>query len=172
MTGPARFDAQSYILPAIADGRRPTLGPLPAEAAHPLSAEIAAMHPWREYPYPVEAFYRMLTAHEPGAPRFAILLEEEIVGVCLIRTAWLRGPYLQFLALVPRAHNLGIGGALLAWLESEARRAEERNLWVAASQINPGAIRFYERAGFTKVADLENLAYEGYMEFLFRKRLT
>lgn len=172
MMGPARFDALNYSLPAIADGRVPTLGPLPAEAVYPLSEAIAAMDPWHTYRYPAEALRRMLTGNEPGVPRLAISLGREIVGVCVIRTAWLRGPYLQFLALLPTAHNRGIGAAFLAWMEGEARRAEERNLWVAASQINTGAIRFYERAGFTKVADLDNLACDGRTEFLFRKRLT
>ncbi|HET6322064.1 MAG TPA: GNAT family N-acetyltransferase [Hyphomicrobium sp.] len=172
MTGPARFDALNYSLPAIADGRVPTLGPLPAAAVPPLCEAIVAMDPWRKYPFPPDAFCRMLTADEPGAPRLAISLEGEIVGVCVIRAAWLRGPYLQFLALLPKVHNRGVGGAFLAWLEGEARRAEERNLWVAASAINTGAIRFYERAGFTKVADLDELVCDGYMEFLFRKRLT
>jgi ribosomal protein S18 acetylase RimI-like enzyme len=56
--------------------------------------------------------------------------------------------------------------------ETEARAAEERNLWVLASQINAGAIRFYERHGFEKVADLDGLAYDGRTEFMFRKRLV
>jgi len=172
MTGPARFEARNYSLPAIADGSVPALGPLPEKIAPALSEAIVTMDPWRTYHYPAEALCRMLTADEAGVPRFAISLDSAIVGACVIRPTWLRGPYLQFLALLPAAHNRGIGAAFLAWMEDEARRAEERNLWVAASQINTGAIRFYERAGFTKVADLDDLACDGRTEFLFRKRIT
>jgi len=158
MTGSVRFDAPNYLLPPIADGQVPALGPVPADAAPALSEAIAAMDPWRSYGYPADALFRMLCANEPGTSRFAISLEGEIAGACVIRSTWLRGPYLQFLALLPAAHNRGIGAAFLDWMECEARRAEERNLWVAAPQINSGAIRFYERAGFTKVANLDDLA--------------
>ena len=60
----------------------------------------------------------------------------------------------------------------MAFMEREARAAEERNLWVAASEINDGAIRFYERHGFVRVAALDGLAYDDRVEFLLRKRLA
>jgi len=114
----------------------------------------------------------MLAAVEPGAPRLSLSLDGTVVGAAVIRTAWLRGPYLQFFAVLPDAQGRGVGAAFLSWMEREARAADERNLWVVASQINTGAIRFYQRHGFTHIADLDDLAYDGRTEFLFRKRIV
>lgn len=171
MSAPAQREEPRYEL-LLPDGAVVTLGPLSAHDAMPLSEAIGAMDPWRTYGYPASALYRMLAAHEAGAPRFAFILDDAAVGAAIIRASWLRGPYLQFLALLPNAQGRGIGTAFLAWMERKARMAEERNLWVAASEINTGAIRFYERHGFVRIADLDGLAYEGRTEFLFRKRLV
>ena len=94
-----------------------------------------------------------------------------MVGAAVIRPGWLRGPYLQFLGVVPGFQRRGLGGALLAWMEREARAAKERILWVAASEINTDAIRLYERHGFTQTAKLDDLAWDGRAEILMRKRL-
>lgn len=167
----AKFDAPNYDV-TLADGTTFRLGPITTGDAERLSGRIVAMDPWATYGYPASALLRMLAATEPGAPRFAFYRDGSVVGASVIRTAWLRGPYLQFLALLPEAQGRGIGEAFLSWMEREARAAEERNLWVVASQINTGAIRFYERHGFRRVADLDELAYDSRTEFLFRKRLT
>lgn len=171
MRAPAKFDEPRYELP-LPDGAVVTLGPLSSHEALRLSSAIGAMDPWRTYGYPASALCRMLAAHEAGAPRFAFFLDDVVVGAAVIRASWLRGPYLQFLALLPEAQGRGIGAAFLAWVERKARIAEERNLWVAASEINTGAIRFYERHGFERIADLDGLAYDGRTELLFRKRLA
>jgi ribosomal protein S18 acetylase RimI-like enzyme len=171
MSGPASFDASRYVL-RLADGEEVTLEPLPAGEAPRLGDAIATMDPWHAYGYPASALARMLGAHEAGAPRLAFVMDGRIVGAAIIRAAWLRGPYLQFLALLPEAQGRSIGAAFLRLFEAESRAADERNLWVVASQINTGAIRFYEGHGFEKVADLDGLAYDGRTEFLFRKRLV
>ena len=112
-----------------------------------------------------------LAGHEPGAQRLALMLDGEIAGAAVVRPGWLRGPYLQFLAVVPAAQGRGIGSAFIGWMEREARAAKERNLWVAASEINTGAIRLYERQGFAPIAKLDDLAWDGRAEILMRKRL-
>ena len=111
-------------------------------------------------------------ATEPGAPRLALLLDNALAGAAVVRPGWLRGPYLQFLAVVPGAQGRGIGSAFMAWMEREARDAKERNLWVAASEINTGAIRLYERQGFKQIATLDDLAWDGRAEIFMRKRLV
>lgn len=171
MIGPAKFDAPRYEL-RLPGGRFITLRALTPEEALRLGEAIAAIDPWRAYGYPASALRRMLAAHEAGAPRFALLVEGNVVGAAVIRTAWLRGPYLQFLALLPEAQRRGIGTAFLEWMEREARAGDERNLWVAASEINVDAIRFYERHGFIRVAALDDLVHDNRTELLLRKRLV
>lgn len=171
MSAPARFDQAGYELASIG-GAALTLSRLSEADARRLATFFGAMDPWAAYGYSGAALGDFLSASEPGAPRFALTLDATVVGAAVIRTAWLRGPYLQFLALVPEAQGRGIGTALLTWLERQARVAGERNLWVAASQINADAIRFYERHGFVPVAELDGLAYDERTEILFRKRLS
>ncbi len=54
----------------------------------------------------------------------------------------------------------------------QARAAGDRNLWVCASDFNAAGIMFYERHGFSRVADLDGLVRDGRTEVLLRKRLV
>lgn len=53
------------------------------------------------------------------------------------------------LAVLPEARDQGIGTALLAAAEEEARRAGATSLRVRVDARNPGARRLYERLGFS-----------------------
>jgi ribosomal protein S18 acetylase RimI-like enzyme len=171
MTAPASFGATRYELPLPGD-RNLILAPLtPAEGTR-LGALFAAIDPWAAYGYPAVTLSAFLANPEPGARRLALMLGGETAGAAVVRPGWLRGPYLNFLAVVPGAQDRGIGGAFLSWIEREARAAKERNLWVAASEINTGAIRLYERHGFAQTAKLDDLAWDGRTEILMRKRLV
>lgn len=142
----------------------------PAEA-HELAAIFAAMEPWSRYPFTAAALKAYLAGDETGAPRYAIRLENRLAGALGLRLNWLRGPYIQFLGLVPGAQGEGAGSHLIDKLVEEARAADERNLWVAASAFNTGALKFYERHGFVRVAELDGVVQEGIDEILLRKRL-
>ncbi|HEU4475158.1 MAG TPA: GNAT family N-acetyltransferase [Methyloceanibacter sp.] len=82
---------------------------------------------------------------------------------------WLKGPYLELLAILPQFQGQGIGGKLLDWFEREGSRLGARNLWVCASSFNARTIGFYERHGFKEAATLPGLVAEGYDEILLRK---
>ena len=84
----------------------------------------------------------------------------------------MRGPYIQFLAVLPPYQRQGLGSAVVAWVEAQARLGEERNLWIAASEINTDARRLYEHLGFREVAKLDDLVCKGRAEILYRKRLS
>jgi ribosomal protein S18 acetylase RimI-like enzyme len=132
---------------------------------------FAAIDPWATYAYPADTLASFLSASEAGAPRLKLSVGDEIAGAAVIRTMWLRGPYLQFLGVVPEWQDRGLGSTLLHWIEQEARAAHERNLWVLASEINDGAVRLYERCGFVQTAKLDDLVCDGRAEILLRKRL-
>lgn len=154
------------------DGRPLTLAPFPASEADVLAAGFAAIDPWASYGYPAAALAAYLSGDEPTGVRFALLFDGGIAGAVGLQSSWLRGPYIRFLGILPAYQGRGLGAAVLAWIEAEARNAQERNVWVVASQINTGAIRFYERHGFATAAEFEGLAYDGRTEILMRKRLT
>lgn len=137
-----------------------------------LGEGFAAIDPWARYPYPASALTAYFEAAEAGAPRYAILADGDLAGALGLRQNWLRGPYIQFLGLLPAFQSAGIGGRLLSWCEREAIASGARNLWVAASDFNGDAIRFYERNGFARVAELEGLIRDDRSEILFRLRLA
>jgi GNAT superfamily N-acetyltransferase len=165
------FSATRHVLAPAGDDGALEAAPLRVEQAQRLAEAFAAIDPWASYPYPASALAQYFRATEPGAPRFALFLHGDLVGVLGLRVNWLRGPYVQFLGILPSFQRQGIGARVLAWVEAEARGAKERNLWVAASDFNTEAIRFYERHGFAPVASLDDLVREGRSEVLLRKKL-
>ncbi len=172
MSGPAAFSAEHYTLEVAEE---PTgalvLTALPEGEAAQLGAAFAAIDPWASYGYPAAALATYFGKREPTAPRFLLTFRNEVAGAMGMRCDWMRGPYIQFLGILPPFQRRGLGCTLLAWIESEARAAQERNLWVAASEINADAMRFYERHGFAQAARLPDLVYDGRTEILLRKRL-
>ena len=134
-----------------------------------LAAAIVAIPPWSVMSYPAEAMARFLATADGNASRYAVEVEGEQAGAVSVRSPWLKGPYLELLALLPKAQGQGVGSSILAWFEEEALKVGARNLWVCVSLFNTRALRFYERHGFEQAATLPGLVADGYDEILLRK---
>ncbi len=146
--------------------------PMTAESAERLGEALALIDPWARYHYTSKMLSQFLSAKEEDAPRFEIVCDEALAGAISVRKTWLRGPYLQFIGILPEFQKRGIGSVALSWFEAGARQDKARNIWVVASDFNPGALAFYERFGFVPVAKLDGLVEDGAGEILFRKRLV
>lgn len=169
----SRDDPTGFTAPCDLDpGRTRRLHPLDPCLADGLGSAFAALSPWADYPYPAASLAAYLSKIEPGAPRYLITSDGATAGAVGLRLDWLRGPYLQFLGLLPAYQGRGLGAEVLSWLEREARAAGQRNVWVAASDFNAGAIRFYARHGFREVARLDDLVRDGRTEVLLRKAIV
>lgn len=147
------------------------LSPCRANDAHVLAARFAAMLPWSRYPLCAAALEKYLAAQEWGAPRYAVRCDSRLIGALGLRLNWLRGPYIQFLGIMPEAQRSGAGAAILKRVADDAKAARERNVWVAASTFNADALRFYERCGFTRTALLDGLIQDDIDEVLLRQKL-
>lgn len=134
-----------------------------------VAAKIAAIAPWSAMNYPADALARFLSAPDHGASRYLIEVAGAEAGAISVRSPWLKGPYLELLALLPPFQGRGLGASLMAWFEGEAVKRGARNLWVCASSFNEGALRFYARHGFRPAATLPGLVADGYDEVLLRK---
>lgn len=145
--------------------------PMTEQGAQALGAELPAIDPWAHYHYKPEALTAYFNGREEDAPRFEIRAGDALAGAICIRKNWLRGPYLQLLAVLPQFQKSGIGSTALTWFEGQARESNAQNIWVVASAFNNGALAFYERFGFVRTATLEGLVAEGTDEVLLRKRL-
>lgn len=142
----------------------------PVEAAQ-AGVLCASMDPWARYPVSAAELTGFFSKVEPGVPRFAIRVDGVFDGVITIKTNWFSGPYIQTFALAPVLQGRGIGSAVMAFIEREARAAQSRNLWVAASDFNAGALRFYERIGYHRLAEIDSLLRDNRTEILMRKKL-
>lgn len=147
------------------------LAPMSATDAAWAGATCAAIEPWLSYPFSAAELTAFFAEREPGAPRFVVALDGRMAGALVVRSRWLRGPYVHMLAVAPPLQGRGIGARLLAWAEAEARAAADRNLWIAVTETNSGARRLYERCGFGVVAPLPGLVRDDRVELLMRKRL-
>ena len=148
-----------------------TFNPMSSDAAHTLGPLLAKIDPWARYGYTPEALTAFLAGQEADAARYIISVDRALAGAFSVKKNWLRGPYLQFLGILPAYQGQGIGTSVLRWFEAQAREERARNLWVAASEFNARAISFYQMHGFDRVATLTDLVVDGTAEILLRKRL-
>lgn len=161
---PVPFAAAQYPLPPL------TCVTLPFSDAAPLGARLAAMDPWQRLGYGADALRRYLAAADPSRKCFAVQHAQATVAVVCIRFPWLRGPYLELLAVFPGSQGQGVGQAILAWIEEQARPSAQ-NLWTMTSEFNHRARRFYQAAGFVEIAPVTDLVATGCNEILLRKTL-
>jgi ribosomal protein S18 acetylase RimI-like enzyme len=143
--------------------------PLEPSSCASLATDVVAIEPWSVMNYPAETLAAFLLRPDAGASRYVVSVNDEETGVVSVRHPWLKGPYLELLALLPQAQDQGIGSSIMAWFESAALQHQARNLWVCASSFNARGLRFYERHGFTRAATLPGLVADGYDEILLRK---
>ena len=148
------------------------LRPMPPGEPQRLGPLFAAIDPWARLNYKPEALTAYLATLEKSAPRYAIMAGNDVAGAVGLRLNWLRGPYVQFLAVLPEYQKRKLGSAFLAWLAHEAKRHGEQNVWVLASTFNEDALRFYQSNGFERTGEIPDLVAQGTAEVLLRRRLT
>jgi GNAT superfamily N-acetyltransferase len=162
------FSAGITELPPAGD-RKVQLLPFEPRLAQPLAKAITAIEPWSVMNYPAEKLAALLANPDAGVSRYLVSLDGTEAGLVSVRSPWLKGPYLEILALLPHAQGLGIGASIMAWFEAAALRRDARNLWVCVSAFNVRAEAFYARHGFAAAAVLPGLVADGYDEILMRK---
>jgi ribosomal protein S18 acetylase RimI-like enzyme len=135
-----------------------------------LSRLLAGMDPWHTLRYTPDALERYLLHPDAALYRYTVVSQDKIIGVVCVRYPWLRGAYLELIGLDAAYQGLGVGSALLHWLEEQAQ-LESQNVWVLVSAFNTRGRTFYTRHGFTEIGTLKDFVQPGYHEFLLRKVL-
>lgn len=82
-------------------------------------------------------------------PGLVAELEGEPVGLL---TAHVEGKTWEVVTIDATVRGRGVGTALLGAVETAAREAGARRLWLITTNDNTGALRFYQRCGFDLVA--------------------
>lgn len=148
-----------------------TLRPLAEGEAERLGALCATFDPYRRLGQSAGALAGYLRRPDSALFRFAIETDATLVGVVAVRSPWLRGPFLEMLALLPEARGLGLGRQAVDWVAAEASLMAA-NLWTTVSDFNDRAQAFYLRLGFCVVSELPGLVAEGTTEILLRRHLN
>ena len=166
------YPVEPGLIGRTRDGTAVALGAMTAAAADVLGPGLAAIDPWARVGYSPEKFTKFFATVGDGAMRYQIAADARLAGVIVVRNPWLAGPYLHVLGLLPGFNGRGIGDVALTWFETEARRAQYRNIWLCVSSFNTGAQRFYQAHGFQQAAVLDQLAFNASDEILMRKRVS
>ena len=159
------FPSRRYVLPSC------TLTRLSRADSRGLAERLVAMDPWRTLQYRADTLAAYLGRPDAGFQRFTVTVAGLAAGFMALRYPWLKGVYLELLALFPPHQGQGLGQELLLWVERQSR-PHTKNLWTAVSSFNQPGRRFYEKHGFREVARLENLIIQGQDEILLRKILA
>ena len=159
------FPSRRYVLPTC------TLHRLIRSESQSLAAVLVTMDPWRTLEYRADSLAAHLSRPDASFFRFTVRYGGHSAGLLALRYPWLRGVYLELLALFPPYQGLGLGREIMSWMEARAR-PHTKNLWTAVSSFNHRARLFYQNRGFLEVAELQNLIKDGYDELLLRKILA
>lgn len=158
------FSEKSYGLAAC------ELMPLEDHRARTGAGILCGMDPWRRMGYTEGGLHRYLTGSDPSLKRYAVAVSSSTAGVVSIRFPWLRGPFLELLAVFPPYQGMGLGRQIVQWM-ADACAGATNSLWTTASAFNTPAREFYRHLGFTEAAVLPDLMAGGFSEILLRKRL-
>lgn len=136
-----------------------------------LGQNLVQIDPWKTLNYSAKGLSNYLFQADPLLYKFGIISCRQLVGVVCIRYPWLRGAYLELLAIYPTQQGRGIGKEVILWFESEAKQTS-RNIWTLVSSFNTKARHFYNGMGFVEIGTLESFVVSGYDELLLRKVIS
>ena len=145
--------------------RPPTMG-----EARELGIACAAIDPWRTMRYEPAVLGAYLERPESSLHRYAILWDGRAAGVIALRYPWLRGPFIEMLAVLPPHQGRGLAHAALNWA-AQRTASVTSNLWASVAEFHKTGREFWAHQGFEEVASLPGLIGDG-AEVLLRKRLA
>lgn len=133
-----------------------------------LGHHLSLMDPWKALGVSEDTLADYLSRLDPALFRYAVWVDNKLAGVVCIRYPWLRGPYIELLAIIKDFQNLRLGSEIMTFAEREARLVS-KNLWVVTSEFNLKARQFYQRHGFIEISRLPDLVKPDFVEILLRK---
>jgi len=144
------------------------LRPLTPDEAEIVAEACAKIDPWKTLGYSADGLAGYLLREDAALNRFAIDTEDgALAGVVALRFPWLRGPFIEMLAIMPQMQGKGLGTQVVEWVAS----GSVGNLWATVAAFNQRARAFYARQGFVEVGSMDELISPGQTELLLRKRL-
>ncbi|NGZ25654.1 MAG: GNAT family N-acetyltransferase [Magnetococcales bacterium] len=129
---------------------------------------LAGLEPWKTLGSTATGLNRYLVQEDGALFRFVIGRQGQEVGILAIRYPWLRGPFIELLAIAPAFQQQGIASQVVEGIRLLTIPHCD-NLWVTVSHFNQPARHFYQRQGFTEIALLPGLIRPGQEDWLLRR---
>jgi [ribosomal protein S18]-alanine N-acetyltransferase len=124
--------------------------------------------PWTTLGYTKDDWNRVFCPLPQGRESYVIELDRRVAGVAIVREKFLLGDYLELLGIAVAARGKGLGGKLLAQIESIVF-ARTKNLFACVSDFNQSARAFYKKQGYQEIGPMPNFLIPGSAEMLLRK---
>ena len=134
-----------------------------------LAEQFSHSQPWQTLGISATGLKNYLLKQDSHLYRYAVQVDNRVIGIICIRTPWLRGDYIELLGLIESYRGRGIGTELLEWAEANASK-QNNNLWLLSSSFNHPALQFYQAHGFKQIGIIEGLVHPDCDELLLRKR--
>ena len=142
--------------------------PMAADDRAAVIAWLIDSDPWRRLGFHASDWDSYFTPLPQGRDSYVVDEGGKVAGIAVIRQKFLLGDYVELLAVADWAKGKGLGGRLLAHVET-AVFARAKNLFACVSDFNVHARRFYAKQGFQEIGPLPNLLIQGSAEILLRK---
>jgi ribosomal protein S18 acetylase RimI-like enzyme len=136
-----------------------------------LARHVVALDPWASLGVAPAAMAARMRDASPGAHRFAVLRDERPVGWVAVRWPFMRGPYLETIAILPEAQRSGIARRVVDWMGAQVA-GRDANLWLCVTATNAPARAAYRALGFTEVGPIADLVAPGATEIFLRRILA
>lgn len=160
---PAPFAAETHDLDGL------VLGPLGDDVAA-IAERMATLDPWASMGRPPDSFAAYMTRPMAATFRYALRLDGRPVGFLSLRYPFMRGPYIETIALFPEAQRRGFGRRIVEWMGREVE-GEATNLWLCVTDWNAPARAAYAAMGFVEIGPIPDVALVGQTEIFLRKPL-
>lgn len=147
------------------------LAPFGATDVEALAARVVALDPWASLGVAPATMAARMRDASPGARRFVVERDGAAVGYVAVRWPFLRGPYLETIAILPEAQRRGIATRVVAWMSAEVA-GRDANLWLCVTASNAPARAAYQALGFTEVGPIADLVAPGATEIFLRRVLA
>lgn len=143
------------------------LGPLDDDVAT-IAGRLAGIDPWARIGRSAAAFEIAMTRPSPGAHRFALRCKGAPVGYLALRWPFMRGPYIETIAVFPEMQGRGLASRIVTWMENQVAD-EASNIWLCVTEWNTGARAAYAALGFVEIGPIPDLVASGQSEIFMRR---
>lgn len=131
---------------------------------------LAGSDPWEKLGYQTKDWNSYFLPLPQGRDSYVMEENGKVAGIAVVRQKFLLGDYLELFGVADWARGKGLGGRLLAHIETLVF-ARVQNLFACVSDFNEQGRHFYKKQGYQEIGPMPNLLIPNSAEILLRKTI-